>query len=100
MPSATEYFLTVFENRNPQRAIKAVLTSSEPSGAPTRVLSARLTTAVAVIRPAANEAERAVPEDVRLKRFSRRAESLECRLNEPFLVSRTLRDPKQGRQHL
>ena len=101
MPSATEYFLTVFENRNPQRATKAVLTSSEPFGSPAEAVSVRLTMTVAVKSVlVANEAERAVPEAVRLKRFSRRAESFECRLNEPFLVSRTLRDPKQGRQHL
>lgn len=61
---------------------------------------ARLTTADAVIRPVANEAERAVSGDVRSEHFSRRAEPLECRLNEPFLISRTLRDPKQDRLHL
>ena len=101
MPSATEYFLTVFENRNPQRATKAVSTSSEPFGSPAEAVSVRLTMAVAVKSVlAANEAERAVSGGVRSEHFSRRAEPLECRLNEPFLISRTLRDPKQDRLHL
>ena len=100
MLSAAEYFLTVFENRNPQRATKAVSALSESSGLPSKAVSARLTTAVAVIRPAANEAECAASEDVHSKRFSRRAEPLECRLNEPLPILRILRDPKQGRLHL
>ena len=65
-----------------------------------KAVSVRLTMADAIIRPAANEAERAVSGGVRSEHFSRRAEPLECHLNEPFLISRTLRDPKQDRLHL
>ena len=101
MPSAAEYFLTVFENRNPQRATKAVSTSSEPFGSPAEAVSVRLTMAVAVKSVlATNEAERAVPEDVCSKRSVWLSVKTGYRLNESFLVSRTLRDPKQYRSHL
>ena len=101
MPSATEYFLTVFENRNPQRATKAVSTSSEPFGSPAEAVSVRLTTAVAVKSVlAVHEAERAVPEDVCSKRSVWLSGKTGYRLNEPLPILRILRDPKQGRLHL
>ena len=99
MPSAAG-FLTVFENQNPKRATKVNPTSSAPSEAPIKVLSARLKAAVAVKSvPAVYEAARAAPEDVRSRRSALRMEPFGYLLNELFPRSQIPRDPKQGRRH-